>query len=58
MSEQIRRGSGGTRKYGRNVAKCKRYKDEHRREKNKRRRAAKLERKYQKNRERRNEKEN
>lgn len=56
MPEQIRRGSGGTRKYGRSMAKCKRYREEHRREKNKRRRALKLEKKYAKNKERRNEK--
>lgn len=44
---------GGSRKYGRNEAKCKRYRAEGRREKNKRRRMKRLEKKYAKNRERR-----
>lgn len=35
MGTRIRRGRSGTRKYGRNKAKCERYRREHRREKNK-----------------------
>lgn len=53
MPEKQKRGSGGQRKVGRNMAKCKRYRDEHRREKNKKRRMDRLERKYAKNREKR-----
>lgn len=47
------KSGGGARKIGRNAVKCKRYRTEHRREKNKKRRMDKLERKYAKNRERR-----
>jgi len=46
-------GKKGGRKIGRNLAKCKRYRDENRREKNKRRRMEKLKRKYAKNKKRR-----
>lgn len=53
MAQKIGRKSGGSRKVGRNVVKCKRYRDENRREKNKKRKALKLKKKYAKNRERR-----
>jgi len=36
----------GTKKYGRNLAKCKKYRDRGRREKNKARRMAKLAQKF------------
>ena len=35
MSKGERRGSGGTKKHGRNKETCARYRNEHRREKNK-----------------------
>jgi hypothetical protein len=35
MATQQKAGHGGTRKYGRNVAKCKLYRDHHIREKHK-----------------------
>lgn len=35
MSKGERRGSGGTKKHGRNKDICARYRNEHRREKNK-----------------------
>ena len=38
MSETVRKGSGGTRKYGRNLVKCGQYKSEDRCFKNKVRR--------------------
>ncbi len=34
-TERTRRGSGGTRKIGRGKKQCERYRQEHRREKNK-----------------------
>jgi len=50
-------GKKGGRKIGRNLAKCKRYRDENRREKNKRRRALRLKKKYAKNKKRREQSE-
>lgn len=40
---RVRRGSGGKKKWGRNKAKCERYRAEGRREKNKARRIARAE---------------
>ena len=37
-SERVQRGKGGTAKYSRNKRGCERYRNEHRREKNKMRR--------------------
>lgn len=48
-----RKGKNGTRKYGRNEKKCARYFREGRREKNKARRLALRDRKYKRNRQRR-----
>lgn len=50
---KVMKGSGGSRKYGRNLTKCAQYRAEGRREKNKRRRMEKRERKLAKNRARR-----
>ena len=44
-----KKGRSGARKYGRNEVKCKRYKSEHRREKNKLRKLKKLARKQPNN---------
>lgn len=44
------RGKSGTRKYGRNLVKCKRYRDRGQREKNKARRLERRERKFVKRR--------
>jgi hypothetical protein len=44
------RGKSGTRKYGRNLDTCKRYRDRGQREKNKARRLEQRERKFEKRR--------
>ena len=49
MDTRRKRGKSGARKYGRNEVKCKRYKAEHRREKNKLRKLRKLARKQTNN---------
>lgn len=45
-TERVRRGSGGKKKWGRNKAKCERYRAEGRREKNKARRIARAEKRH------------
>ena len=53
MPEKISRKSGGSRKIGRNIKKCARYRLENRREKNKKRKMEKRKRKYERNRKKR-----
>jgi hypothetical protein len=54
---QGQRKGGGSRKIGRNKKKCERYRLEGRREKNKRRKQLRLQKKYAKNKARREKKE-
>ena len=53
MAPKTKACKGKGKKYGKNSAKCKRYIDENRREKNKKRKIAKLKKKYEKNRKKR-----
>jgi len=48
MGKPTQRKSGGDRKHGRNMGKCKRYRDQHRLERNKARKAATLKRRQAK----------
>lgn len=50
MGKQTQRKSGGDRKHGRNMGKCKRYRDQNRLERNKKRKAATLKRHQEKKR--------
>jgi hypothetical protein len=50
MGKQTQRKSGGDRKHGRNMGKCKRYRDQNRLERNKKRKAATLKRRQEKKR--------
>lgn len=50
MGKQTQRKSGGDRKHGRSMGKCKRYRDQNRRERNKARKAATLKRHQEKKR--------
>ena len=50
MARKTKQGHGGKRKYGKNSDKCKSYREQGRREKNKARRMAKREHKFAKNR--------
>ena len=52
IKQQKKKGKGksGTRKYGRNAEKCKRYRDRGIRQKNKRREAEKRKRKFERRR--------
>lgn len=53
MATKHKQGKGGKRKVGRNLDKCKRYRDGGRREKNKARRLAQRVKKYEHNHQRR-----
>lgn len=48
MAKKITRKKGGNKKHGRNIEKCKRYRDSNRREINKARKAAKERKKAEK----------